>query len=102
MILNESTIFWCLYLIISTSIVYILNYIIKFVIELNKYSNPYEKLAIIQSTNIDKMTKSLFDSICSVLKISNIEEFILFTIKTTLLHYNDNNRAVKEIIEYIN
>jgi hypothetical protein len=34
MIVNESTIFWCLYLIIATSIVYTLNYIIKFVIEI--------------------------------------------------------------------
>jgi hypothetical protein len=34
MIISESTAFWCIYIIFSTSIIYILNYIVKFIIEL--------------------------------------------------------------------
>ena len=77
------------------------DHIINFVKELNKFTDPYEKLALVQSLNIEKYTRKLFDSICQVLKITNIEEFIIFAIKTTLINFNDNNKSVDVIMKYI-
>ena len=43
MIISESTAFWCIYIIFSTSIIYIVNYILTFIIEIiiNLITNLY-------------------------------------------------------------
>jgi len=75
------------------------NELIKYVTKLNEIINPYDKLIFIQkeTSTSNYITKELFDSICSILEIDNIEEFIIFSIKTIFLNWTDQTKAIEEI-----
>jgi len=73
--------------------------LVNYITKLNKIINPYDKLVFIQkeTSTINYITKELFDTICSILEIDNIEEFINFSIKTIFLNWTDQSKAIEEI-----